>query len=221
MTYRHLGLFCSAGGACMGYHRAGFETMGVDIAPQPNYPFEFHQADAFEFLAEHGHEFDFISASPMCRDHTPLTSVAGTTGTEWQLAAMREALIATGKPYVIENVITAPLRKDISIRICADTLGLRTVRHRRFEPGGGLVLTEPPWCHHQHRAPTATSRRRERWAQGWHVSVTGDVGTYVGPEAMGIDWMTGNELSQAIPPAMTEIIGRQILPQLEAFRVSA
>lgn len=211
---RHLGLFCSAGGACTGYTRAGFITEGVDIAPQPHYPHTFHQADAFEFLAKHGHRFDFISASPMCRDHTPLTSVAGRTGTEWQVGAIREALIASGKPYVIENVMTAPLRQDISIRICADTLGLRTVRHRRFEPGNGIALIEPPWCENQHRARTATSRRRERWDQGWHVSVTGDVGVYVGPEALGIDWMTGDELSQAIPPAMTELIGRQVISQL-------
>lgn len=209
---RHLGLFCSAGGACMGYHRAGFETEGVDINPQPRYPFKFHRADAWEFLAEHGHEFDFISASPMCRDHTPLTSVAGRTGTEWQVDSIREALVATGVPFVIENVMAAPLRRDISIVLCADNLGLRTVRHRRFEPGNGLVLEQPP--HRTHRARTATARRRARWAQGWHVSVTGDVGTYVGPEAMGIDWMTGDELSQAIPPAMTELVGRQVMAQL-------
>lgn len=210
---RHLGLFCSAGGACMGYHRAGFGTEGVDIAPQPRYPFTFHQADAFAYVIEHAHRFDFISASPMCRDHTPLTSVAGKTGTEWQVDAIREALESTGKPFVIENVMTAPLREDTSIWLCADNLGLRTVRHRRFEPGGGLTLTGP--AHRPHRARTATTRRRERWAQGWHVSITGDVGTYVGPEAMGIDWMTGDELSQAIPPAMTELVGRQVLAQLE------
>lgn len=211
---RHLGLFCSAGGACAGYHRAGFDTEGVDIERQPRYPFTFHQADAFDYIVEHAHRFDFISASPMCHDHSPLTSVAGTDGTYWQVEAIREALIATGKPFVIENVMTAPLRKDISIMLCADNLGLRTVRHRRFEPGGGLALTAP--AHRPHRARTATTRRRERWAQGWHVSVTGDVGTYVGPEALGIDWMTGDELSQAIPPAMTEFIGRQVIAQLEA-----
>lgn len=214
---KHLGLFCSAGGACTGYHRAGFDTEGVDINPQPRYPFTFHQADAFDYVITHAHRFDFISASPMCRDHTPLTSVAGTTGTEWQVDEIREVLLSIGKPFVIENVMTAPLRHDVSIVLCADNLGLRTVRHRRFEPGGGLVLTQPP--HQPHRARTATSRRRERWEQGWHVSVTGDVGTYVGPDAMGIDWMTGDELSQAIPPAMTELVGRQVLAQLGAARV--
>lgn len=209
---RALDLFCSAGGAGMGYHLAGFEVVGVDIEPQPRYPFEFHQADAFDYLLAHWHEFDVIHASPMCRDHTPLTSVAGFTGTEWQVAEIREALISTAKPYVIENVMAAPLRKGISIVLCADNMGLRTVRHRRFEPGGGLELTQPQ--HVSHSAPTATKRRRERWNQGWHVSVTGDVGTYVGPEAMGINWMSGNELSQAIPPAFTRFVGEQVLAQL-------
>lgn len=209
---RHLGLFCSAGGACVGYTRAGFETEGVDINPQPRYPHTFHQADAFEFLAKHGHRFDFISASPMCRDHTPLTSVAGKTGTEWQVDSIREALIASGKPYVIENVMGAPLRKDISIVLCADNFGLRTVRHRRFEPGNGLTLVQPP--HTPHRARTSTKQRKACWDAGMHISVTGDVGTYVGSLAMGIDWMTGAELSQAIPPVMTEFVGRQVLAQL-------
>jgi DNA (cytosine-5)-methyltransferase 1 len=207
-----LDLFCAAGGASVGYSRAGFEVTGVDINPQPRYPLTFVQADAFEYVAEHGHEFDFIAASPMCRDHTPLTSRAGTTGTAWQVDEIRDALIATGKPYVIENVMAAPLRKGSSIVLCADNMGLRTVRHRRFERGGGITLRQP--THTEHRARTATTRRRERWAQGWHVSVTGDVGTYVGRLAMGIDWMTGNELSQAIPPAYTELIGRQILDQI-------
>lgn len=219
MTYRMLGLFCSAGGACVGYARAGFEVEGVDINPQPRYPHTFHQADAWEYLAEHAHRFDFISASPMCRDHTPLTSVAGKTGTAWQLASIRDALIASGKPYVIENVMAAPLRRDISIRLCADTFGLRTVRHRRFEPGNGLVLTEPTWCGNKHRAPTSTKKRKHDWDKGMHVSVTGDVGTYVGRLALGIDWMTGNELSQAIPPVYTEFIGRQVIEQLETLRV--
>lgn len=212
MKPRMAGLFCCAGGADVGYARAGFDVTGVDIDPQPNYPGTFVQMDAFEFVARHGHEFDVFSASPMCRDHTPLTSVAGVRGTGWQVAAIRRVLEETGKPFVIENVMSAPLRKDISIVVCGDNLGLRTVRHRRFEPGGGLSLKQPP--HRPHRAPTATSRRRERWAQGWHVSITGDVGVYVGPDAMGIDWMTGNELSQAIPPAYTELVGRQILEQI-------
>jgi DNA (cytosine-5)-methyltransferase 1 len=94
--------------------------------------------------------------------------------------------------------------------------GLRTYRHRRFE--SRLPLTPPP--HPQHVTLTATKRRRELWAQGWHVSITGDVGTYVGPEAMGIDWMSGQELSEAIPPAYAEWIGGQLRAALPAVNVA-
>lgn len=215
MKPRLLDLYCCEGGAGMGYHRAGFNVVGIDIDPQPRYPFEFHQADALQFLTAHGHEFDVIHASPPCRDHTPLTSVAGTVGNGWLLPATRDALTALGKPWVLENVMGAPLIKANSIVLCADNMGLRTVRHRRFEFPAWLreLITQPP--HRAHRALTATKRRRERWDQGWHVSITGDVGTYVGPEALGIDWMTGDGLCQAIPPAFTEHIGSQLIAHLE------
>lgn len=206
---RWLELFCSAGGTAMGMHRAGFEVVGVDIAPQPNFPFEFHQADAFEFLTEHGHEFDVIGAAPECRDHTPLTSVAGIRGTGWQLAEIKRRFAGLDKPWLIENVPASPLKADIVL--CGGMFGLRTYRHRKFK--SNVPLTAP--AHPKHVIPTATKRRRERWDAGWHVSITGDVGTYVGPEAMGIDWMTGNELSQAIPPVYAEHIGRQIMAHLQ------
>ena len=205
---RLLDLFSCAGGAGMGYHRAGFDVVGVDIAPQPRYPFEHHQGDAFAFLAEHGHEFDVIHASPECRDHTPLTSVAGIRGTGWQLAEIERSLSETGKPWVIENVAASPLRADVTL--CGGMFGLRTYRHRKFK--SNVPLSASP--HPKHVILTATKRRRELWDQGWHVSITGDVGTYVGPEAMGIDWMNGNELSQAIPPAYTEHVGRQLMHAL-------
>lgn len=196
----------------MGYHRAGFDVVCVDIEPQPNNPFEFIQADALDFIAVHGHEFDVIHASWPCQAYTPLAALHPNKVYPDLVGPGREVMIASGRPWVIENVMAAPLDKKRSIVLCADNFGLRTVRHRRFEYGGGLVLAQP--AHRPHRARTATSRRRERWALGWHVSITGDVGTYVGPEAMGIDWMTGDELSEAIPPIYTEYIGRQMLAQL-------
>lgn len=208
---RLLDLFCGAGGAAQGYHRAGFTVVGVDINPQPNYPFEFHQADATTFDLD---GFDAVHASPPCQDHSPLSALVGEHGTGWMLHHTINRLHACGLPYVVENVMGAALDRRRSIVLCGEMFGLRTIRHRRFEPSPGLVLTAPP--HRPHTARTATSRRRERWAQGWHVSITGDVGTYVGPEAMGIDWMTGNELSQAIPPAYTEHIGGQMLAALLA-----
>lgn len=206
---RGVELFCCAGGASMGYHRAGIDMVGVDIAPQPNYPFEFIQADAFQFLADLGNEFDFISAHPECRDHTPLTSVAGYRGTGWQLAEIEQRLREFDVPYVIENVAASPLKADITL--CGKMFGLRVKRHRKFK--SNVPLVAPP--HPRHTVPTATRQRRQRWAEGWDISVTGDVGTYLGPEAMGIDWMTGNELSQAIPPAYTQFIGAQIRDALE------
>lgn len=212
MKPRLLDLFCCAGGAGTGYARAGFEVVGIDIDSQLRYPFTFVQADALEYLEAHGDEFDVVHASPPCRDHTSLTSVAGIDGTGWLLGATRAALRAWGGLYVIENVMPAPLDKTTSIVMCGGMFGLRTYRHRRFEPSPGLTLRAP--AHVPHTVRTATKRRRERWAEGWHVSVTGDVGVYVGPEALGIDWMNGNELCQAIPPAYTQFIGEQLLGQL-------
>lgn len=203
---RLLDLFCCAGGAAMGYYRAGFDVVGVDIRPQPRYPFEFHQADALEFLAAHGDEFDAIHASPPCHDFTALASLAGADGTGWLLAATREAL-ACHPVTVIENVPGAAMRVDL--RLCGGMFGLRTYRHRWFEITGPLMLIAP--THPKHRIRTSTKKRRACWDAGMHISVTGDVGTYVGSQAMGIDWMAGDELSQAIPPAYTEYIGNLIM----------
>ncbi|MGW5517104.1 DNA methylase [Nocardia africana] len=207
---RLLDLFCKAGGASMGYHRAGFDVVGVDIEPQPRYPFEFHRADALEFVAAHGHEFDAVHASPPCQAYTPLGALHRHKVYPDLVAATRAALDETGLPYVIENVMSAPLIKQRSIMLCGGMFGLRTYRHRRFE--SRLPLTAP--SHPRHVIRTATKQRRKLWAQGWHVSVTGDVGVYVGPAAMGIDWMNGNELCQAIPPAYTQHLGRHLIAQL-------
>ena len=221
---RLLDLFCGAGGAAVGYHRAGFDVVGVDNRPQPRYPFEFVQADAFEFLrqawraSEAGGpyaliEFDVIHASPPCHDHTPLTSVAGTDGTDWMLAAIRECLMKFPCTWVIENVSAADMRADFVL--CGSMFGLRTYRHRRFEIDPRLPILLAPPLHPPHSVPTATKNRRARWDEGWNVSITGDVGTYLGSAAMGISWMTGDELSQAIPPAYTEYIGAQLLEHLK------
>jgi DNA (cytosine-5)-methyltransferase 1 len=123
----------------------------------------------------------------------------------------------SGRPFIIENVMTAPLIKEKSIVLCGGMFGLRTYRHRRFE--SNIPLVAP--AHPKHVALTATKQRKARWAEGWHVSITGDVGTYVGPEAMGIDWMSGNELCEAIPPAYTRFIGGQLIQHLQAQRIAA
>jgi DNA (cytosine-5)-methyltransferase 1 len=182
-------------------------VVGVDIVPMPNHPHEFIQADALDVLNDGRFvdTFDVIHASPPCQAYTPLRALSPDKSYPDLISAVRLALQQSGKSWVIENVMSAPLLGGIVL--CGGMFGLRTYRHRRFE--SSVLLLQPP--HPRHTARTATTRRRERWDQGWHVSVTGDVGTYVGPEAMGIDWMTGNELSQAIPPAYTEFIGEQLL----------
>ncbi len=226
MMPRLLDLYCCAGGASTGYARAGFDVTGVDINPQPRYPHVFIRANALDILADRAFldEFDVIAASPPCQAYSPLNALPSTKASHEHpdlVGPTRDALTAWGGPFVIENVKAAPLNKATSIVLCGCMFGLRTYRERRFEPGGGLVLTAPIHTRREsHIARTATSRRRERWAAGWHVSITGDVGTYVGPEAMGIDWMSGNELSEAIPPAYTRHIGMQLLTHLAASVVS-
>lgn len=215
MTYRILDLCCCQGGAARGYQRAGFYVHGVDKDPQPRYVGdEFTQADALEVLRDEAFvaTFDAIHTSFPCQafkkgtlapaDHVPDLITPG-----------RPLLNATGLPWVMENVMGAPLDRKHSITLCANTFGLRTYRHRRFEYSKHLDLVAPP--HLPHTVKAAWGRqRRERWAAGLHASITGDVGTYVGPEAMGIDWMTGNGLSEAIPPAYTEWVGRQLMAHL-------
>lgn len=204
-------LFCGAGGAARGYHDAGFDVIGVDINPMPRYPYRFIQGDALTVLAGLP-TADAYHLSAPCHDHTYLRSLSGLNGTGHLLADSRAAIQQLGRPYVIENVMGADMRPDLVL--CGSMFGLRTYRHRQFELGG-FTATAP--AHPKHTVLTATKQRRLRWAEGWNVSITGDVGVYLGPEAMGIDWMNGNELCQAIPPAYTRHIGAQLLTQLQSL----
>ena len=212
MTYRLLDLYSGQGGAAMGYYRAGFDVTGVDIEPQPRYPFEFHQADALEYLAEHGREFDAVHASPPCQDHSTLRSRTGDHGTGHLLGDTLDALETLGLPYVVENVAGAKMPTDLML--CGSMFGLRVYRHRRFRISGPPMLAAPP--HPRHKVRTSTKKRRRDWEAGMNISVTGDIGTSIGGPAMGIDpcWMTGDGLSQAIPPAYTEFIGAQLIEHL-------
>lgn len=186
----------------MGYSRAGWEVVGVDNMPQPHYPFEFHQADAMTFPLD---GFDAIHASPPCQKFSPLKSMTHDRHLDL-LTPTRVRLLAQDAPWIIENVPGAPMRVDVLL--CGEMFDLRTIRHRWFE--SSISLTQPT---HRlpHSRPTSTRKRPKRFAEGYHISVTGDVGRWVGPACMGIDWMNGNELSQAIPPAYTSYIGRQLL----------
>lgn len=197
-----LDLFCGAGGASMGLHQAGYDVIGVDNRPMPRYPFRFIQADAMD-LDWSG--YDLIWASPPCQAYTPLRALQ--PGKEYPdlIAPVRKRLIATDTPWIMENVPGAPLHYYITL--CGTMFGLRTYRHRRFETS--MMLFQP--AHPSHTVRTSTKKRRACWDAGLNISITGDVGTYVGRLAMGIDWMTGNELSQAIPPAYSRFLAGQVL----------
>ncbi|AEK09501.1 DNA methyltransferase [Mycobacterium phage LittleE] len=202
---RLLDLFSGAGGAGMGYHRAGFDVVGVDIVLQPNYPFEFHQADALKFLLEHHHEFDAFHASPPCQAWTNAQKIRGNEHPDY-VTATRSAFRLIGKPWVIENVPGAPLKNPIELCGCMFE-GLKTYRSRLFERSfGGPVQPR----HKDHTAKVTKMGRPPRPGEFMHV-----VGNFSGVaqarEAMGIDWMTRDELRESIPPAYAEFIGKYLI----------
>lgn len=202
-----LDLFCGAGGVSEGLRRAGFGVTGVDINPQPNYRGGvFVQADALAYPLE---GFDLIWASPPCQAFTAYRRRPGhVKARENLIPAMRERLLSCGVPWVIENVPGAPLRRDLLL--CGSMFGLDVRRHRLFEAGFPI---EQPSCRHSEqlpRFPQATNRRNLR--------STVEVGVWripllVQQQAMGISWMTREELSEAIPPAYAEHIGRAVVPR--------
>lgn len=205
-----LDLYCCAGGAGMGFHRAGFRVVGVDKKKQPHYPFEFYQCDAMQFLLEHGHEYDYIHASPECQEYSVTRSLKTTTHSK-DIPELREMLIATGKPYDIENVPGAPLINYVLL--CGTMFGLRVIRHRMFETSWGLHFS-PMACNHNGKASgnrnvkgvTKNLQNFRFLTIAGNDYIAGD-----GRIAMDIDWMTRKELSQAIPPAYTYFVGRRWL----------
>lgn len=201
-----LDLFCGAGGAGMGYHRAGFDVVGVDIRPQPRYPFAFVRGDALRPPVDLS-RFDAIHASPPCQGFTAYKRRPGHVAPRANLIpATREMLRATGKPYVIENVPGAPVH---GFTLCGSSFGLDVRRHRLFETSPEIILAPP--CDHGWQARRfvgATNNRNPRRTVEvgvWRIPLS------VQRTAMGVDWMELEELSEAIPPAFTEWIGRQLL----------
>ena len=208
---RLLDTFCKAGGAGMGYKLAGFEVVGVDIEPQPNYPFEFHQADAIEYIKQHGHEFDAIHASPPCQEYS-VTSSLKTKEYPTLIDPVRELLIKSGKAYIIENVPGSPLMNPLLL--CGTMFGLRVIRHRYFENNFGLHFA-PFSCNHWGKTQPRNDKRGESKGASLQkhsfLTVTGhDFVKADASMAMGISWMKNAELAQAIPPAYTEYIGRHL-----------
>lgn len=211
---RLLDLFCGAGGAARGYQQAGFYVVGVDIKPQPRYAGdEFHQADAMTYLLD---GFDAIHASPPCQAYSRAVKVANRRNHPDLLAPTRERL--TGRVYVIENVPGAPLIDAITL--CGSAFGLPIQRHRIFE--SSVFLMSNGCIHREYPAVYPPARNRTNSIRVLSVSAGYQERKQLGPRymdmhraAMGIDWMLRDELTQAIPPAYTEWIGRQLMAYLK------
>ena len=254
---RLLDLYCGAGGAALGYHRAGFdEIVGVDVKPQPRYPFEFVRADALEYLAERGGDFDAIHASPPCQGYSIMHNLPWLRGRDYPLLILPtiEMLEGLGKPCVVENVMGARHgSKTLQKRgleshglkagwLCGTMFGLPFYRHRLFATN--WMWLAPGHPKHKSQRPrwiTSDSRGRgiteqvvanpvnSEWRQyhdgaliaNWQngaqangVGIGHAKGWRLAAEAMGIDWMKRDELTQAIPPVFTEFIGRHLLRAL-------
>jgi DNA (cytosine-5)-methyltransferase 1 len=220
-------LYCGAGGAARGFQQAGFYVVGVDIKRQPNYiGDEFYQADAIQFFNEYGGMFDAVHASPPCQAHTVLKKMWNAKQHEDFIPATREALMKSGLPYVIENVPGAPLASVV--KLCGTMFGLKSSsgaelrRHRFFE--SNILLLSGLHCKHGKSAVLGVygGHVRDRCRV---ITVTGHTPqmnvvknrvreTFTvdeAREAMGIDWMNMQELSQAIPPAYTQYLGVQLM----------
>lgn len=212
-------LYCGAGGAAKGYHQAGFDVIGVDLYPQPRFPFQFLQADvlADPRVAALIAVADGVHASPTCQAHTAMKSMHNAKAHLDLIPGTRALLKASGKPWIMENVDGAPLIDPV--RLCGSMFDLGAdggwlERHRDFE--ASFPISAPGPC--RHRKPTigiygghVRDRRRrdgsaDRGLQDW-TQATGNA-------AMGVDWMTLAELSQAIPPAYTRHLGAQLLEQV-------
>lgn len=196
-----LDLFCGAGGCSVGYHRAGFDVVGVDIKKQKNYPFEFVQADAFDYIREHGHKFDVIHASPPCQAYscsTPAKHLHPDLVNKTRLV-----LEQIETPYIIENVPGAPLLAPL--KLSGMMFGLDVIRWRWFETKPAIFFAPQPVRKHASTARQGT----QPIVDGQYICVVGNFSNVdYARRAMGIDWMTRDELSQAIPPVYTEYIGR-------------
>jgi len=213
-TFRALDLFCGAGGASMGLHRAGFEVTGVDVRPQKRYPFRFIQHDALEVNLDLGGHFDFIWASPPCQHYSTATSLSKTKDRHPDLITATRSRIRAGAPFwCIENVPGAPLRA--SLMLCGLMFGLKTLRHRLFETN--FLVWQPD--HPRHAGSVHAGDYVACYGNGGGLNARRPHAHWIGnntPEnnrvaawrtAMGIDWMTRKEISQAVPPAYAEWIG--------------
>jgi DNA (cytosine-5)-methyltransferase 1 len=203
-----LDLFCGGGGASMGYHRAGFDVTGIDLKHGKRYPFNYIKGDVRDYLnKEFLADFDVIAASPPCQTHSStkhLRNAQGrTTSKIDMIEEVRNAVVASGKKYIIENVPNAPLINPI--QVCGSAFGLKVRRHRLFESNVKLVGTN---CHHKQQGKPVGiyGSMRDEIPNGGHTAKTMKEAN----EAMGIDWLIWGELKEAIPPSYTHFIGLQL-----------
>jgi len=214
-----LDLYCGAGGAGMGYSRAGFDVVGVDINPQPHYPFEFIKADCLSLDMAFMRSFDAIHASPPCQAYTRKAVNWGRKRVNRiehpdLLGPTRDMLMASGVPYIIENVMGAPMRGDAML--CGTMFGLRIIKHRQFELSFPAAYILPSCDHSDVYNPWSgkgRSAKEHRAAQGtpWIPQCGG------ASRKMGI---TG-DLNNAIPPAYTEWLGAHLMHEISLQREAA
>jgi DNA (cytosine-5)-methyltransferase 1 len=213
---RLLDLFCCAGGAGVGYSQVGFEVVGVDIKPQPNYPLPFIQADALTLDPEFMASFDAVHASPPCQAYSDLAKRNGNAD-KWPrlIVPVRTMLVRSGLPYVIENVDGAPLLHPVVL--CGTMFPeLRVLRHRLFD--ANFEIVPPP--HGEHPKVHTLDRRKahfgktDEWKDFVQVTGGGNSTLAAARDAMGIDWMTKGQINEAIPPAYTRFVGKHLLRHL-------
>lgn len=220
-----LDLFCGAGGASAGYYRAGFRVVGIDDKPQPDYPFEFIQADAMEplrhALVEEGFvdDFDLVHASPPCQLFTRAGKLREAQGHKTKhidlLTPTLEILSQLSVPYIVENVPGSPMRRDVML--CGSMFGLKARRHRWFQTN--MPLYAPGPCRHkeQGRPVGVYHVMGDEIPGGGRTAKTLEEGQ----QAMGIDWMPWNSLKEAIPPAYTEWLGLLAAEVMDGTEVRA
>jgi DNA (cytosine-5)-methyltransferase 1 len=225
---RILDLFCCAGGAAKGYHDAGFDVVGVDMSPQPRYPYGFIQMDATAVDQRFIRTFDAVHASPPCQGYTAMRHAPGAKGAPRLIGQVRAMLEASGLPWVIENVEEAGSEMRDPMMLCGSAFGLQSHgcelrRHRLFESNVALAS---PGCKHGplpvvgvygghariRSAKHGGRTTRDAWPNG-HKPVAA--------EAMGMDWATLAEMSEAIPPAYTSYIGVQLIAHIISQRFAA
>lgn len=217
MKPRMLDLFCGAGGCSVGYHRAGFDVIGVDIAPHPEYPYTLFIADALDFATDWltAGDYDAVHASPPCPRYSTATPAANRDKHPDLIAPIRHILQTWGGPYVIENVPGAPL--DNPVTLCGSMFDLGVRRHRLFETNVPMLqpecdhATQPQvWGVYGDHGDAKPVTRPDGTSRGNKARNT----THAG-EVMGIDWMTKwDDIADAIPPAYTEFLGAQILEHI-------